>query len=260
MKKTFTIAFMLMTFAVSTKAYENIKSRIDITTKQGYSINNLRFGLHSLATTSLDTALGELEAPPFKPPEGINAAYEIFDSTQMQKIWTYMDLRPFPTKPYDTVFHYLKILKGNGDLCTLSWNPLFPEILSAILVDALTDGKLININMKDSVKAFINNEFLESFILKVVYDPPTGIIEDKVYNYDEVLSAHLSSDGNSLNIESDYCLGNYELYSIWGICLTKGNLESNKETIIINNLPQGIYFLRVRDFQGKFHLIKVVKN
>jgi hypothetical protein len=259
MKKTFTILILLFAFCLNTEAYENIKSRIDILTKQGYSINNLRFGLHSLATTSLDKDLGENDAPPFKPPEGVIAAFVIFDSTQMENIWTYMDLRPYPKSPFDTVFHFLKVLKGNGDLCTLSWNPLFPEILSAVLVDALTGGKVVNINMKDSVKAFIDNEFIESFILKVVYDPILYIDENNFQNNEE-LSVYFNQCCESLTIDSKVGIDSYELYSISGLCFLKGNSNLNKETVIAMNIPNGAYIINVKDLNGKHILRKIVKT
>ncbi len=258
MKKTITIIIFALAFCSISKAYENIKSRIEVDSKQGYHVDNLRFGINSLATTSLDKDLGETEAPPMGPPKGVYAVFEIFDSTQMAKIWTFMDLRPFPIVPYDTVFHRLIIKKGAGDLCTFTWNPLFPEILSAVLVDALTGGKVININMKDSVNAFINNEFIELFILKVVYDPTTYIDENNFKNNEE-LSAYFSQSSESLTIESKVGIESYELYSISGLSLLKGNSNLSKLTLNAINIPNGAYIFKVKDLNGKYILRKIVK-
>lgn len=257
MKKILIILLIgLFTFN-SSQAYINIKSRITIDTKQGYNLDKLRFGIDQLATTSLDTSLGELEVPPFKPPEGINAGFIIFDKKQNENIWTYTDLRPYPEKPYDTVFYNLTVLKGNGDLCTLSWNPLFPEILSAIIVDALTGGAVVKINMKDSTKAFVNNEFIEQFVLKVVYDPATYIEEDNLSN-DEHIKANIIKD--ELNLISDNLLQCYELYNLDGNRIIGETINCNEFNKDISNLPSGLYFVVVEDNIGKFFVRKFIKK
>lgn len=259
-KYSFLLIFIVV-FTISSLhsfAYENIKTRITIKTKNGYSTDKLIFGLHRDATDGLDLALDELEAPPFPPPqgEGINAGFVIYDTKQKQNIWTYMDLRPYPTSDTQTVVHKIEILQGAGDVVTLSWKALWPDIESAKLVDVITMGKLLTIDMKDSTSATITNEFINTLYLLVKYVNPLSVNDN---NSSEGLNIYPTIFDEKINIEADKKYKSYMLSNILGtVCY--GNMpEVGALELPASNISDGMYFVTLSDDKGNRISKKIIK-
>lgn len=76
----------------------------------------------------------------------------------------------------------------------------------------------------------------------VVYpNPATDYVKLKVENYE---SENLS----------------YQLYNINGTLLENKKIESNETSIVMRNLIQGTYFLKVTDKQKEIKTFKIIKN
>lgn len=236
--------------------YDNLGTRLYIKSEFGYNLDNLVFGINSTATNYLDTALDERELPPFPPPEGIHAGFLILDTTQNEIVMSYKDLRPFPERIGDTVRYEIKVLKGAGDIITFSWHPLGNEIASAQILDKITHGTLINVNMKDSTKARIDNEFIEKFELLVVYEPTTDV-ESRKNNND--LNIYPTEFTDRIVIDGDAKYRTFTIYDILGSKLKAGALNTGYKEINLNDATPGIYIITVFDDKGNHKVKKVIK-
>ena len=236
--------------------YDDLATRLYIHTKEGYSLDALVFGINADATNYLDTALGEAELPPFPPPEGIHAGFMFLDTTQDQIIMSYKDLRPYPENIGDTVKYVLQVMKGAGDIITFSWHPLGPEITSAVIVDKMTQGTLVSVNMKDSSKATIDNEFIERFEIWVVYEPTTSVEKTENFTDLNVLPVEFT---DRITIKGDTKYVSYKIYNINGSLVKWGDLEAGYADIDFNAAGPGIYFITVFDKKGNKKVRKVIK-
>ena len=257
MKKFIILLAAYLSIVGLASGYVDIRTRLYVTTKNGYSLDKLIFGLDSKASSSLDTALGEREIPPIPPPEGVHGGFMIFDTNQNSNIYTFVDLRPYPSDNFTADTFFLRLWKGSGDLITFNWNPLWPEILSAKIVDALTGGSIININMKDSTKALIDNEFIENFLVVVSYDPQTSV-SDNNDNSQIIISPQPVND--KINIISDVNITSYRILNLTVNIVQSGNISSGLERIDAGMLLQGIYFIELSDDLGNSYIRKFVKT
>jgi len=254
------LLLLLVTTLQLSADYSNTATRIYIETKDGFELDKLRFGINKNATNSLDTALGELELPPFPPPEGIHAGFDFLDTNQGENIISYLDLRPFPENEYDTVKFVLQTFKGAGDKLTLWWHPIGPEIQSAFIVDKITEGTLIRINMKDSSKAEIDNEFIERFLFLIIYNPNTSVEEDESNDViDNELNVFPLEFTDRVTISCDISFSRYELYNLYGSLAAKGMIMNGHADIALNAAAPGIYFIAVYDSTGRRIVKKIIK-
>ena len=251
------IIFTILFSANSYAQFANMATRLYIDTQRGYSLDKLVFGIHKDATNSLDTELNEFELPPFPPPEGIHAGFIVYDTNQNENVMTYIDKRPYPRDEQDTVVFVLQTFKGSGDLITFRWNPIGPEILSAFIYDRVTDGKVVAINMKDSTSAFISNEFIERFNIKVVYNQGTNVKETD-NNSELIVSPTFFSESIKISNADNYYF--YMLIDMAGRTMQTGKIVDGEADINTSDIASGAYILIVRG-QSQFVSSKmIIKN
>jgi len=238
--------------------YENVATRLYIETKEGYSLDRLVFGIHKEASDYLDTLLGESELPPFPPPDGIHAGFLFLDTAQNETIMSYKDFRPYPGNVDDTVKYVLIVMKGAGDIITFKWHPLGPEIARAYIVDRITHGSLVNINMKDSTEARIENEFIEKFEIVVFYnDNPLSV--EQYDNPNETVFVYPVEFTDKFTIKSMGKYKSYKIYNLFGSLAAEGMLVNEKTEIDFNAAAPGVYFVVVFDAQGRRLVQKIIK-
>jgi len=249
------ILFFTILFSVNSYAeFENTAARLYIDTQRGYSLDKLVFGIHKDATNSLDSELNEFELPPFPPPEGIHAGFIVYDTNQNENVMTYIDKRPCPRDEQDTVVFVLQTFKGSGDLITFRWNPIGPEILSAFIYDRVTDGKVVAINMKDSTSAFISNEFIERFNIKVVYNQGTSVKETDNNNELMVIPTIFSESIKISNADNYYF---YMMIDMAGRTMQTGKIVDGEADVNTAYISSGVYMLIFRG-SGQLVLSKMI--
>ncbi|GEM_PF-960057 len=252
------IIIVILLFSMQLFAgYSNLGTRLYIETKLGYKLEKLVFGINENASIYLDKSLGESELPPFPPPQGIHAGFMFMDTSQKEMIMSYKDYKPFPLKKYDTVKYVLRVMKGAGDIITFKWNPLGNNIFSAVIVDKLTGGKIININMKDSSKAKITNEFVEKFELYVLYEPITDVVES---NDVKILNVFPTECTDKITINGSEKFVYYRIYDVLGSMVNCGELVAGFSVVDVSGLASGVYIIAVLDGEGNRVLRKVVKS
>jgi hypothetical protein len=254
MKKYIFALVVYLLISASAYGYSDVKTRLYVKTKNGFTFNGLVFGISKDASVDLDTALGEWEVPP-PPPEGVLGGFRVFDPRQNSNIFAFIDLRPYPAVEMVADTHYLQIWAGAGDLITFSWNPLGPEIVSAKIVDAMTMGNLINVNMKDSSNALISNEFVQSFYIMVTYNSGSSV---SLNAENHGIKVFPSNAVDNLHINSEMVLTRYDIIDLSGKLIQSGNIDFSSE-IRVGNIDQGAYLLRLFDNNGQSYLSKFVK-
>ena len=256
MKKLFIIILLSFISYSFCSAEYTVQTKINITTKFGYSYDKLVFGIHEKATDSLDTELGEVEIPPFPPPEGVQAGFWIFDPRQGERVFTFLDLRRVPANSDQEVVYGFDLQKMNGDIATFQWFPLGNNIVSAFITDNIT-GTIVVINMKDSVKATVDNEFVDHFIIKVKYNVGSGLTDEnqKNENSSEIFPNPVNS---SFRIKSDRFPAVFKVISPVGVIALFGNLDKS-ESVNVSDLPNGLYILEIIYPDGTKDCLKFIK-
>lgn len=221
---------------------------------QSIQFNKLDFGIHPLATTGLDTSLGERELPPFIPPDGLHGVFLIDDSVLGNNLWSYLDLMPIPKGKKDSIVFKFEV-HNIVQALNFSWLPLPSVVDSAFIRDRYT-GNIIKISLKDSLSAKVINKSITKFEIVVWFDV-TSNIED-LSPYKKIsLSPNPSSD--FLLIQSDAILKNYEIYNEIGERVGSDIIENSNFTLRINDLIDGLYFIKLYTIDGKTLIKKFVK-
>ncbi|MGB9771830.1 MAG: T9SS type A sorting domain-containing protein [Candidatus Kapaibacteriota bacterium] len=217
--------------------------------------DKLKFGFHPNATNGLDTGLGELDLPPLVPPSGykLYGVFIFYDSIQKSNIWSYLDLKPFPTNSADTVKFLLYAMRESGIKLRIYWNTLTDEISSAWLVDEYL-GTLVQVDMKKNNFANIENEFLDKFYIKIVLGR-TNSVENTLpteveVNYSDISGALLIKNMTESGI---LC----KIFDVIGNIVSEFVLETEK-LIPANVLSKGIYFVELNYPDGKKIFKKVM--
>jgi len=255
MKNIFIYFALLVVFLQICIAQESIRIRLNLFGNDTLVFRNLVFGFERDATNGLDTNLGEIELPPFIPPSGygVYGVFVFFDSASGGKVWSYTDLRPFPTKANDTVKFLFYVFREAGMNLKISWFGLNEHFRYAWLVDEYL-GTLVQVNMLETNFANITNEFLDRFYIKVVLDRFVGVGDDFEFG-DNYFIRELP---DKLIIKSsNNQFSNFEFFDIFGNQLLCGSFVEDVE-ISFKNFVKGVYLLKIRDFTGKVHFKKVI--
>ena len=159
--KIIIIAYSILFSAVFVNA-ENMKYPINIilSNERNEVRDKIRIGVHENATNSLDTAFGEFELFQMFPPETLFGACEFYNEPRKENVWSYIDVRKlYKDSLVFTHTFRLVVSRGFGEKLKLSWSLLPEEVHSAWITDVVTK-KILVINMKDSLSADIQNEFI----------------------------------------------------------------------------------------------------
>jgi len=234
----------------------NIKVRLNFENELGVVYDKLVFGAVSGATDGIDEFLGEMELPPFPPPEIEILAFMNLDTISAAGLYSYLDFRSVPEDVDDFLHQYRIVLfKRSNSLITISWQSLLPQIKSAIMADRF-DGIMFKAQMKDSNQVRINNQFLDriDFNIKVWYSK-TGSsvnqIEDNIILYPNPAKSNINIEFNEL------FYGKMELFNSLGEKL--GEYLVNNDTIQINieKFTTGNYYI-VLSNNTKIHTKKFI--
>jgi hypothetical protein len=268
MKNIFYVLLLIIYISVSATSdvsarVDFLKTRLYISTN-GSQFDKLIFGVDRRATARLDTALGEFYTPGFKPPEpaDIQGYFDLgyVDSTIMEEVYSYMDIRPFPTNPGDSVafkFH----LDAIRDTLTISWFAFGNEIDSAFLIESATGKRL---DMKANTY-YSRQIFASELNLRLVVWYNLDFLDD--VRDDFVLASQGNTNGNIItNPASDRVLldapanaNDFRIVSVTGLEVANGRLLPGINEINSQGFAPGVYFLILRFSDGHASSIKFIK-
>jgi hypothetical protein len=221
---------------------------------QSIKFNKLDFGIHPLATTGLDTALGERELPPFIPPDGLHGVFLINDSIIGNNLWSYINLMPIPKNKKDSVIFRFEV-HNIVQALNFNWLPLPAIIDSAFIRDRYT-GNLIKISMKDSLSAKIINKSITKFEIIAWFDVITNIEEENISNR---IKIYPNPASDFIIIHSHILLKNYVIYNQIGNTILSDNIHNSNALIKIHDLIPGIYVIELKEIDGTIHTLRFIK-
>ncbi len=117
-----------------------------------------------------------------------------------------------------------------------SVNALFTGKRSAVAVDDLNNDGLLEFvmgNIRGGISIF-GSDIQTNGVVSVEED----LFED--------VSIYPNPTSELINIQHENQFRNYEIMSIDGVLLRKGNIEANRQTISVNQLPSGVYILNLK--------------
>jgi hypothetical protein len=262
MEKRFYISIFLLLLVTAVFSFGQISERYKLTIQNSTNIfDHLVFGVDPLATSRIDTSLGEEELPPFVSPSGLYGVFLIYDSTYIDdswgEDWSYTNLKPIPVN--DDSIDYKFEVWDNGLEYTLKWDKLSEQIDSAILIDTYTHGAATFVNMKDSLKVTIINPSLTIFHIKLWYKTNTSVNQQIIEN-PFLLKIFPNPCTGILNID----FGKNDIYNImiinlYGEKLIEEQLQGERGTLNFDILDTGIYFLIATNSDGIKSIIKLSK-
>lgn len=235
--------------------YKNTRVRLFLKTRLGEEFNTLVFGIDKDATDYLDKNIGEQELFPGHPPSGLHAVFIIYDSVQKENVWSYLDLKGFPDLDTGYKYYRMDVQYHAGDNLIFEWKPFGDEIREAWINDIIT-GDLVKINMKDSTRAVIDNQFIKKFDLKVKYESNTSVVEfsdDKILIYPNPLK-------DVIQISSSEQMMDLTLLNLFGQEIIKENINDKNAIFDISYLSSGFYYIKIKFFNHKIIAKKIIIN
>lgn len=237
------IILILFLFAIlqfnSFAEYKNTRVRLFLKTKLGEVFNNLVFGIDKDATDYLDRALDEQELFPGHPPSGLHAVFVIYDLAQREFVWSYLDLKAFPDLDTGYKYYRIDVQYHVGDNLIFEWKPFGDEIREAWISDIIT-GNIVKINMKDSTSAFVDNQFIKKFDIKVKYESSISVSEQE----GQTLQTFPNPVADRLSISLNKDVSEYRIFNLIGNQIISNEITDKKSTIDVSSLASGVYIIK----------------
>jgi hypothetical protein len=207
--------------------------------------DSLVFGLDKMATDNYDSALGEIDAPRFPPPDEFLAAFEIFDSLRlMELVWSYKDFRPIKDTLHFFVKYSLHVNRSNeGKLVIFQWDTLPKYIDSAKITDRIEDLDLVDFNMSGTKRRdTVPEEYIiNDFYVKVWYNNPYVSVKD-VTDFSNLVEAYPNPVTDILTIKVQIPDFNYTIYSYIGEEIIRGVSSNFINGVDVSSLANGLYY------------------
>jgi len=244
--------FLFGIFLIQNLAAQQIQGRL--TFQQADFIKELIFGIDLTATDYIDNHLNEYEAPPMPPSDAKEARFV----GETIGLGLYRDFR-LNAENSKIKIHKIK-LQVNPNDSLFVWSDI-PQNVVAYLKDPI-NGKFINIELKNNVKAVLPNfAFFSELILEVDYRGvmlPVELISFKVeiQNTFAILKWSTSSEINNYGFEVQRKkIGDKSDYVNISFLSGKNNSNVKREYFFVDkNLSNGTYIYRLKqiDCDGNF--------
>lgn len=207
--------------------------------------DNIIIGVGDSATENLDSDYGEFELFKMFPPETLFGCCEFYNAPTKETIWSYYDIRElFTDSAAFTHVYKIVISRGFALQLKLSWGLLDPKIESAWITDVITEN-ILRINMKDSLEADINNEFLNEFFIHVKYRLKTDNVVDEIPDKGRV-EVYPNPADYYLNIQNTgYNNTKIEIYDLLGRKYKSIETKGNETSLNVSDLISGQYYCRI---------------
>ena len=250
------ILIILPSFQAISNDSEIIKLYLKNNATPPQMLDSLSFGIHYLATDSIDTDLGEKDYPPIGLPADIFMAYLItYDARQQQDVWTWHDFRPFAKDSQHFYREYkIKLFFGEGSAVTIRWDNLSSYIDSAKVQDPF--AAYYDIDMKDTNQFTTTEILLDEFVFKVWFNTTGTSVYDN--NFTNSLVVFPNPTRNILNIAPNIQSKSLILYDYMGNVIKRFDIKPMEYKIILPNLDFGVYFVNIIDIFGNIYSDKII--
>ncbi len=213
------------------------------------SSGTITLGGHPSATNGLDAGLGEREIPSLPPPAGVFIIYTVPPAADY--IWlSPKDLRKLPTDSSVRHEYDLNVTWTSGRLDISMTQLLHSGIDSAYIVDAITDfpNNFIKAKVDTGMIYTTTNTAIRRLKVLVWYRPgTTGVDDQPVSSF--LIAPNPASDVATISgITPDSFV---DVYTVDGSRIRSQRSQSSSITLQVQDLPVGVYAVRVVDPQGR---------
>lgn len=209
----------------------------------------ITLGAHPSATNGLDTGLGEREIPSLPPPAGVFIIYTVPPAADF--IWlSPKDLRNLPADSSVRHEYDMNVTWTSGRL-DISMKQLLPSgIDSAYIVDVITDfpNNFIKAKVDSGMIYTTTNTAIRRLKVLAWYRPGTTGVDDQPTS-SFLIAPNPTSDAVTI---SGIIPGSFvDVYSVDGNRSRSQQAESSSIILQVQDLPVGVYAVRVVDPQGR---------
>lgn len=259
MKSHYIVIFLLIQFFAGLNFVSSQMVKFPIVTSDGVYTDTLFFGVDSLATDGVDTALGEQELPPPPPPPSFDVRFTPNTNPPLQVSWQGLkkDFRFGRLYTDDTIKHNLefKTTTNNFKIC---WNGI-PSNIKIRIQDHVT-GTLIDTTFTGTGCYVFSFAVLGQVYFTVYYDPIVYPVEllsftSSIINTSVLLNWTAANEINNYGFEVQRRGINSSEWKRLGFVNAASNGSNQHEySFADNNVPAGKYYYRLKqiDLNGNF--------
>jgi hypothetical protein len=219
--------------------------------------DTLTAGYSDSTTDNYDEAYEE-DYPPFAPPSGIiiptYRINRVHSNGGNELIYSRFDYRETPKN--DTTIDYTLDILGTRDEGREFYVYVPPMSLpktveSVRIIDKVLAGKIVDSNLVNGEKLYIDNRFLQNFIVRVKYNMNPTSVEDFDNEKSNIYYSNnrIYTNGTGAN--------RLELYSIEGQRVLTDEL--NGDVYSLDGVNSGLYFVYIYDGDVVIRMLKIVK-
>ncbi len=232
------IIIIIFYVSVGLAASKNIIIPIQVVDSQGVDfVNKLSIGVSSEASYGIDSAFGELELMPGKPPGKVNMCalkIEEIDQSNGLKLWSNKDIRPKTEEDKQfQKYHIIMYYFQKDLLMSLDFKD---NDVDSIIVTDIDNGSFFIENISQTKELFWDNENLErvEFYIHVFYNlVPSSVENSDKENIIRYSNSRLFSNAGLKDVSIFNSLGKPVYHN--------GSLVRE---IDLSGFHSGVYFLR----------------
>ncbi|MDZ4745983.1 MAG: T9SS type A sorting domain-containing protein [bacterium] len=204
------------------------------------------------ATMGLDTALGEMEIPPFEPPAPV--FYVWTEVVTTERLWlSPLDIRKLRNEQYVEEYHIAVSNRGeNLRFGLIAGLPAFVD--SVYLVDGYTDwpDNFIKHKMESGVQYDVPNPSTRKFVIRVYYDGRSAGVNDNHFTSPSLSVAPQPVSGDVLNVSNiSVDATALDVFDVHGVLYATVTVDMGLTTgLSVAHLPSGAYMLVERRSNG----------
>lgn len=215
-------------------------------------------GVDSRATACLDSALGEVDLPPFPPDFFPVLLPGCIDTNSETPIMLHRDFRPITSATF-SYSYFVRLTRGpEGADAIIRWNKNLPTSIDSAFVQIVFGD---TINMAHQEQYIITNDFTRQLYIKVYYSIPTvGVGEALPAGIQPAVLPHPVEE-TAMLATGDYKGGAYEIYTVAGERVQAGAIAEQESMLLpVEKLAPGVYMLYLKSASGASSFRHFVKK
>lgn len=254
MKKLLKVILIILSFKVAFA--QNFDVRVRLTFDNLLARDSLLvFGAVNGATDGIDKHLGEIELPPFLPPEFDLFVVFDLDSLSTDGLFSYKDFRSVPSDLNEFYHRYrVELNKRVTSTVTISWEKLSPFIKYAYISDEL--GLIFGANMLNTQSVFVNNTNLNK--IPVVIDVIYTKVPTKIDDISDEIELYPNPANDKLIFKNYNKIKKVEIFNVYNQLVS--SFEKIDQLIDIRHISNGYYLVKIYKNNGNLLVKKLIIN
>jgi hypothetical protein len=208
---------------------------------------DLKFGVRSDATDTVDLDLGENYDLPGPPPGGLHGFFRIFNPVSNETTSSYLDYKAIPALRSEPVVFILHTFY-TVEYLKFQWQPFDREYVDSAFIEDVY-GAGIKFDMLELSEGRVDNPSIARYKISVWFSDKVAKAENTELRS---FMIYPNPSMGSFFIDSELIGSEYEIYNSQMIMIRKGIIDSKKFEIDLSNNPQGVYYILVDHYGNKY--------